>query len=588
MCVTEVRDQDRRTLAAELAKSRPEHVLSLLALDDRPNPGHQDITMGLARTVLLTQALNDAGIGAPLWIATRGAVSPGAGDLPNPLQASAWGLGAVLALDHPASWGGLVDLPESVDGDPAGWLAGILSGSVGEDQVAIRASGVFARRLVRSAAAGREEPGWQPRGTILITGGTGALGAQVANWVAASGAGHVVLVSRRGPHGCDSGELAARLAEAGAEVTVAACDVADRTSLAGLVARFPDLSAVVHTAGIVHGERPLADLTIPELAELASGKVTGARHLDELCGDLDAFVLFSSGAGVWGNAGQAGYGAANAVLDALAQRRRHRGFAATSIAWGAWGGGGMVDDATGTQLERRGVTMMAPEVAVTALRHAVGSGRASVVIADIDWERFVPLYTASRQRPLLNDLPEARLAPQAGPATGDLAGRLADLPPADRRQFVLGMVRAQSGAALGLAGPEGIRAGQAFRELGFDSVTAVDLRNRLNAVTGLRLPTTVVFDYPTPTALAEHIQGQLVPEDDSGPDSLLRELDRIEAALTGAVTAEDARGKVAARLRTLLARCEETPADAGEDGVSIEAASDDEMFELIDRELGLS
>ncbi|MEU8633566.1 type I polyketide synthase [Amycolatopsis sp. NPDC048633] len=574
----EVSTEDRSELAVLLAaEDTPAGVVSLLALDDEPHARHPVLTAGLAGNVLLTQALADAGIAAPLWFATRGAVSTGPGEpLHSSTQAMAWGLGGILGLDQPDRWGGLVDLPETVDATTAGRLAAVLTGHDGEDQVALRPSGVFARRLVRAAASPPVR--WRPHGTALVTGGTGALGGQVARWLAANGAEHLVLLSRQGGDAPGAADLTGELSALGAKVTVAACDVSDRDALRELLAELPPVNAVVHTAGAVDVERPITAVTLADFAELAEAKVRGARNLDELCGDLDAFVLFSSGAGVWGNAGQAGYAAANAFLDALAQQRHDRGVPATSIAWGAWAGGGMVDENVGAQLERRGVPMMRPELAVTAIQPSVDTGGPTTVVADIDWAKFTPLYTASRQRPLLRELPEAQ---QESPvdSDGELAKRLRAASENERERVVLDLVRAEAATVLGFPGRDAVRPTQTLKELGFDSLTALDLRNRLSAATGLKLPATLVFDYPTPAAVAQHVLEGLFTEDTADD-----ELDRIEAALA-ALPAE----LVTARLRKLLWKWDDTGDDPGDDdGLELDTATDDEMFAAIDRELGIS
>ncbi|WP_460440812.1 type I polyketide synthase [Amycolatopsis stemonae] len=577
--VLEVSTQDRADLAVELAaEAPPVGVVSLLALDDEPHAEHPVLTAGLAGNVLLTQALADAGIAAPLWFATRGAVSVDAGDpLGSPAQAMAWGLGGILGLDHPDRWGGLVDLPPVVDAVVAGRFAAVLTGHDGEDQVALRPSGVFARRLARAAASPPVR--WRPHGTALVTGGTGALGGQVARWLAANGAEHLVLVSRKGDDAPGAAELTGELSALGAKVTVAACDVSDRDALRALLAELPPVTAVVHTAGAVDVERPITAVTLADFADLAEAKVRGARNLDELCGDLDAFVLFSSGAGVWGNSGQAGYAAANAFLDALAQQRRDRGLPATSIAWGAWAGGGMVDETVGAQLERRGVPMMRPELAVTAIRPSVDAGGPASVVADIDWARFTPLYTASRPRPLLRELPEAQAQAEESPVDsgGELVRRLRTASASERDRVVLDLVRGEVATVLGFPGRDAVRPAQTLKELGFDSLTALDLRNRLGAATGLKLPATLVFDHPTPAAVAKHVLEGLFTEDNATD-----ELDRIEAELA-ALPAE----LVTARLRKLLWKWDDDRGDE-DDELELDTATDDEMFAAIDRELGIS
>jgi acyl transferase domain-containing protein len=572
------RDAYRDLLRDAVRGGRPAGVLSLLALGGEPDDA--PVPTGVLGTAALVQALGDLDIDAPLWCVTSGAVGTGHADpVTDPAQAMVWGLGAVLGLDLPGRWGGLVDLPAALDERTGAALRATLSGT--EDQVAVRAGGVFGRRMVRADPA--DHMSWQPRGTALVTGGTGALGAHVARWLATAGVDHLVLASRRGPRAPGAQALAAELTALGATVTVAECDVTDRAALAGLLADVPaehPLTVVVHAAGVVGTEAPLGGLDATGFADIAAVKVVGARHLDDLLADrdLDAFVLFSSGAGVWGNSGQAAYGAANAYLDATAHRRRARGLRATSVAWGAWAGGGMVDRAVADSLLRRGVPAMDPALAVGALAGAVTGGDATLVVADIDWPRFAPTYTAARARPLLADLPEVRAAlavSEPGPES-DLATRLAGLAPQERDRTLLDLVRTQAATVLGHRGAEAVRPTRAFKDLGFDSVTAVEVRNRLHKATGLRLPATVVFDYPTPAALAHYLAEQFTPA--APAESVDAVLDRLEAA---GVPSE----RTAARLRALLRRWDGTDPAPDDD---FDPATDDEMFDLIDKELGIS
>ncbi|MDQ1647676.1 MAG: hypothetical protein QOJ50_3860, partial [Cryptosporangiaceae bacterium] len=473
---------DRAALAGLLGGGH-RGVVSLLAFDRRPHATEPRLAAGVAAAVGLVQALGDAGVDAPLWLVT--------GDCGDPVHAQVWGLGRVAGLEHPGRYGGLVEVAGTA-GERA--FAAALAGP--EDQVSIRGDQLLARRLER-APLGSGEPGrrWSPRGTVLVTGGTGALGGHVARWLAAEGADHLVLASRRGPLAPGAAELAADLAELGSKTTIADCDVADRDALRRLLAEHP-VTAVVHAAGTA---RPalIADLTLGELAATLAAKLTGAVNLDELLpADLDAFVLFSSGAGVWGSGTQGAYAAANAALDALAQRRRARGLTATSIAWGLWAGPGMAGAGAADVLRRRGLVPMDPAAAIAAMRRAVEHGDAAVAVADIDWERFVTGYTAARPRPLIGDLPEVRALAQVGPpAPADLAGRLAGLSGGARREAVSALVRGEVAAVLGHAAAESVDPRTAFRDLGFDSLTAVQLRNRLGAATGRTLSSTLVFDH---------------------------------------------------------------------------------------------
>ncbi|MEU8082780.1 type I polyketide synthase [Micromonospora sp. NPDC049101] len=498
-------------------------VLSLLPLDDRPHPEHPATVRGLTGTLAMAQALGDVDIDAPFWCATRGAVSVGASDpLTAAAQATVWGLGRVVAEESPHRWGGLIDLPAVADSRAGARLAAVLAGLDDEDQVAIRRSGVYANRLIRADwGDGRPRRDWRPDGTVLVTGGTGALGGHVARWLAACGAPHLLLLSSRGPDAPGADDLRRELTELGARVTISACDVADRAALAAVLADVPaeyPLRAVVHTAAVLD-DGVLDALTPGQLDRVLRVKALGAVHLDELTRDLDltAFVLFSSFAGTFGVAGQGNYAPGNAFLDALARARRAGGRPATSIAWGHWSGGGIASGAAEAQLRRRGGSEIDPPTALRALGEVLDHDETVVALALIEWERIAAgaRELASRPRPFLRELTDVRrLLAGEGAATGPtpaaggtpLADRLAALPEAERDRAVLDLVRGQVAAVLGHGSPDAVHGGRPFRELGFDSLTSVELRNRLSTVTGLKLPATVVFDHPTPDALARHLR----------------------------------------------------------------------------------
>ncbi|WP_411292662.1 type I polyketide synthase, partial [Streptomyces sp. EAG2] len=448
---------------------------------------------------------------APLWVLTRGSVSVGRADrLTDPSGALLWGLGRVAALELPRAWAGLVDLPATLDRRAAARLLAVLTHASDEDQVAVRDSGVLARRLRRAPLAGPAEP-WRPKGTVLVTGGTGALGARVAHWLVDRGARDLVLTSRRGPDAPGAADLVAALAERGVHAEAVACDVADRDALAALLAARP-VTAVFHTAG-VNGTRPLATVTGEEFAEVLRAKVDGARNLHELLAtaDLDAFVLFSSIAGVWGSGGQPAYAAANAYLDALAEHRHGLGLPATSVAWGPWAESGMLVDADAEEaLRRRGLSALDPRRALAALGDAVDTGDTCVTVADVDWSRFGAAFTTGRPSPLLEEFVEAAGQETAdATATTAFATRLRALPPAERLRQLTGLVRAEAAAALGHRSAEDVPPRRAFADLGFDSLTSVELRDRVAAATGLRLPAGVAFDHPTADSLASRLAGLL-------------------------------------------------------------------------------
>ncbi|NGO72888.1 type I polyketide synthase, partial [Streptomyces boncukensis] len=351
------------------------------------------LASGWADTLAAVQALGE--VPAPLWVLTRGAVAVGRSDrLEHPDQATVWGLGRVAALELPQRWGGLIDLPTHLDTRAGTRLANILADG-SEDQVAIRGAGVYGRRLARALPAAVTGTGWQPTGTVLITGGTGALGTHTARWLAGRGAPHLVLTSRSGtaPDG-----LIEELTELGAQVTVAACDVTDRDALATVIDGVPEqwpLTGIVHAAGVDVPEG--LQQTGPEaMTRVVGPKTDGTVHLDELTRDLplDVFVVFSSIAATWGSGGQGAYAAGNAFLDAWVQHRHDRGLPGTSVAWGPWAGAGMAAQREAEQaLRRRGLSPMDPNLATQALAAAIDARERCVTVADVDWSAFTPTFT---------------------------------------------------------------------------------------------------------------------------------------------------------------------------------------------------
>ncbi|MFF9352766.1 SDR family NAD(P)-dependent oxidoreductase, partial [Streptomyces sp. NPDC014734] len=611
---------DREALAAAL-RAEPagddpafDGVLSLLALDERRHKAHVALPAGTAAQLALIQALGDAGIAAPLWCATSGAVSTGRSDrLESPQQALVWGLGRVAALEHLERWGGLVDLPGTMDERALDRLAEVLAGDGEEDQLAIRANGVLGPRLVRAGLA--ETPAvreWRPSGTTLVTGGTGALGAQVARWLARNGAEHLLLTSRRGPDAPGAAELREELTELGAEVTVTACDVADRDALSDMLATVPaehPLTAVVHAAAVTE-DGVIEGLTPEQVDRVLRLKVDATRHLHECTRDLDlsAFVLFSHFSAVFGAPGQGNQAPGNAYLHAFAEQRRADGLPATTLSWGPWGDGVTVGGALGDRMRRHGINEMAPEPAVTALRHALDRDETALTVIDMDWRRFTLAFTADRPRPLLHELPEARQvidemkaeaaeASASGPA---LAQQLAGLPETERERVLLELVRGAVAAVLGHTDAAAIEAGRAFKELGFDSLTAVELRNRLGAASGLRLPAALIFDHPTPAAVAAYLRAEVVPDEAATGAPVLEELDRLETALAGSAPDNITRARITMRLQSLLAKWNEGP-DAGpadqapaapaaatdtEVVEELRSSSDEELFAFINKGLG--
>ncbi|MFF7282322.1 type I polyketide synthase [Streptomyces griseorubiginosus] len=511
---------------ASLGGGRPAGVVSLLPLAEH-EPSPAVVSAGLAGTVLLVQALSDADVPAPVWTVTSGAVQAGPDDrVGAPERAQVWGLGQVAALETPQLWGGLVDLPEEPDDRSLSRLTALLVAPGGENQLAVRSSGVYARRLVPAAApAGVPDvPG--AAGTWLVTDGVTGPGGHVARLLAARGVTRLLLTTAPDT---DAGLIAAaeaELAASGAEVTVVACDVADRDALAEALSGVPGdapLTAVVHTAGLLE-DTPLESLTTPDLERLLRTKVLGARNLHELTAglDLSAFVLFSSVTATFGGGlGLSAHAAANAHLDALAAHRRSLGLPALAQAWGVWReeptdtADRALEESRRERLGRRGLPLLRPEPAAAAFERSLGHTSASIVLVDVDWGRFTRVFAGERTDPLVSEIPAVRRVRGESAAAGDGTGvraRLAGLPVGRRREVLLDLVRGEVAAVLGHTDPSAVAAQRDFLELGMDSVTTVALRNRLHAVTGLQLSARVILDRRSPEALARHLAGELAGE----------------------------------------------------------------------------
>ncbi|MFE9031851.1 SDR family NAD(P)-dependent oxidoreductase, partial [Streptomyces iakyrus] len=442
-----------------------------------------------------------------------------------------------------------------------------------------------------------------PDGTVLVTGGTGALGAQVArHLVTVHGVRRLLLTSRRGPDAPGAAELRAELTALGAAVTVTGCDVSRREEVARLLAVVPDahpLTAIVHAAGVT-ADGTLEALDADAVDRVLAPKVAAARHLDELTRplDLSRFVMFSSIAGTLGTAGQGNYAAANAGLDALAQRRRALGHPAVSLAWGYWGQeselSGHLGDADVARLSRSGILPLATDEGLALLDAAVAQGEAVVVPVRLSTRAEqgsdVPAIMSKVIRPVARRAASA----DAFAGTDGGQGRPEALPPAERAEALVKLVRTQAAVVLGHGSPNAVPRDAAFKTIGFDSLASVELRNRLNAATGLRLSATAVFDNPTPEALAALIDAELPGRaTESEPDAGSGSLAELEGRLTAGALDDEERSRLAQRLKSLLWQLEDTrpdssgPAAAGDEpGAELSTASDEEMFALIDRELG--
>ncbi|UGT45357.1 SDR family NAD(P)-dependent oxidoreductase [Nocardia yamanashiensis] len=516
---------------------------------------------------------------AALVIRTSGAVSIAGEDISNLAGAAVGG----LVRSAQAESAGRIILVDS-DSDVAGRLGGILAS--GEPQVAVRSGRVHSARLVRSAttvsattASGLGSV-FGPDETVLITGASGFLGGLFArHLVRTRGVRHLLLLSRRGESAPGAAELAAELRDAGAEIDFVACDVADRAALAEVLSGIPasrPLTGVFHTAGVLD-DGAITALTPERMDTVLRPKVDAALHLHELTAELPlkAFVLFSSVAGTLGSPGQGNYAAANACLDAVAAHRRASGRSGQSLIWGLWSGDGGMGEGLGDverqRMTRSGLLPLSAEQGLALFDAAGGIGTAAPVLARLDREG---LRGAGFATALLSGLVPARPV-SAAPAA--LHARLAETPESERLGVLVDLVRDQVATVLGHQNAKAIAADRAFNELGFDSITAIEFRNALKAATGLPLPATLVFDYPSPGVLAEYLAGEFTFENHPEAPAEASE-DEIRDALQ---TISLSRLREAGLLDALMQLVQERP---GETTAHIEttAPSADESIDELD------
>ncbi|WP_326668749.1 SDR family NAD(P)-dependent oxidoreductase [Streptomyces sp. NBC_01257] len=442
-----------------------------------------------------------------LLVVTQGAVALPDETLTHPAAAAVAGLVRAAQSENP----GRILLTDTDGGSDSVASAGVAAVvACGEPESAVRQGGVWAPRLTRVPQV-RDRADRSPFGgddaTVLVTGGTGTLGALVArHLVTVHGVRRLVLTGRRGADAPGAAELRAELAGLGAEVAVAACDLADREAARALVdAHAP--TAVVHCAGVLE-DATLGSLTAGRLSRVLRPKIDAAWNLHELTAhlDLSAFVLFSSVAGVLGNPGQANYAAGNAFLDALAVRRKALGLPGQSLAWGLWADGdGMASGLDGTDLRRMsrsGVEPLVPAHALALMDEAGQSDDALLLPVRLDLRT---LRAAEPPSAIMSGLVHRKTRATSSVPAGQSRSGLAALAPKERLRALLDLVRAQVASVLGHGSAADVEPDRAFTEIGFDSLTAMELRNQLASATGLRLPATLVFDHPNARAVAGHL-----------------------------------------------------------------------------------
>jgi len=524
---------------------------------------------------------------ARLAVLTTGAVAAAGDEVPDPAAAAIWGLVRSAQSEHPYRLL-LIDADGSAASERA--LAAALA-QVEEPQVALRGGTALVPRAVRLAAEPEAGFAIDPAKTVLVTGATGTVGSLAARHLAAvHGARHLLLISRSGEAAAGAGELRAELEELGAEVTIAACDASDSERLGALLASIPaerPLGAVLHAAGALD-DATIESLSAERLEPVFAPKVDAALALHELTreADLSAFVLFSSAAGTLGGPGQGNYAAANAFCDALAQVRRAEGLPATAIAWGYWETQSdltaKLSDVDVERLRRGGIAPLSDEQGLALLDRAVASARPAVLGIGLDAAGLRAMASAGTLPPLLGSL--IRVPKRRAQAGGSLAKKLAELPEAEREAHVLELVRAETASVLGHESAAEIAPSRAFQELGFDSLAALELRNRLGGMTGVRLEPTIVFDYPNPESLAAYLLGETSQDGEAGVDA---DLARLEQSLASVPEDDPGRAKLATHLRALAADLEGAGAkERFADPESLAQASDDELLEFIDAQVG--
>ncbi|NEY36400.1 SDR family NAD(P)-dependent oxidoreductase, partial [Streptomyces sp. PRKS01-65] len=596
-------------LAAELAavKVAAEQPLQGVAADG-PLPQRVRAHLAAALAVVRSWPADARSAGTRLVLVTRRAVAAGPGEEVDPAQAAVWGLVRSAQTEHPGVFQ-VVDLDE----DPGSVAALATAVRSREPQIAVRAGELHVPRLVRAVARGaRDEPRATPRtrtadrwrtSSLLVTGAGGIVGSALARHaVAAHDVGHVVLLSRRGERAAGTAALAAALRERGALVTVEACDAADRDRLAEMIGRVPrdfPLRGVIHAAGVAQ-DAVLHALTPEHLEKVLRAKCDAVAHLDELTRDLalEWFVTCSSAAGWWGTAGQANYAAANACVDALVQRRRAAGFPALSLAWGLWEErseiSGKLDDTDLLRLARTGIAPLPTSDALTAFDAALALDEPVLLPVRLDTRHLAAGTTVPLLAKYVRKQPDPPAAEQRKtvPADGGTLGdRLAAMTAQEREQSLRQLVREEAAAVLNHSRLAAVDLDRGFLDLGFTSLTALELRNRIGTTIGLALSPTLVFDHPTPAALAKHLTARLTPSSEDVVTSLNRDIGTIGERFA-ALDDETLRAQVKQRLQDLLRQwgsasgAEPVPGSSG-DG-DIESASADLMFDLIDSEFGTS
>ncbi|HEV7583255.1 MAG TPA: SDR family NAD(P)-dependent oxidoreductase [Mycobacterium sp.] len=518
-------------LRAAVADEPTLRILHVAALDSDTAPSARSLSRMQHRVLGGTRRLFRAAAAAelrrPIWLVTRGAQRVTDTDTVSPDQSCLWGFGRAASLEHPQVWGGLADLAEGTALDDGVWsrlinqvVAAPRDSAIREDQVALRDQAVYVPRLVRRGQPIATPLALRDDATYLVTGGLGSVGLEIAGYLAAHGARHLVLTGRRSPSDAAQRRIDALREQHGCEFRVVAADVADAHDVARLLAtvrdELPPLAGIVHAAGEI-GTTPLSTLDDAEVDRVFAGKVWGAWHLSEAAADLqlDFFLSTSSIASVWGGFGQTAYGAANAFLDGLAWRLRERGVSGISVNFGPWSAG-MADEESRARLAQRGVRTLSPAEALAGLADVLAAssaqGAAQGVVARIDWARFLPLYQQAGRRAFLAEL--EREVPDAAPVVTpsgktQLVERLTNAPVQQRKKLLTDYLRDAVAEVTHVDAAE-IREGSGFFDLGMDSLMAVELRRRIEEGVGKEIPATLAMDHPRLSDAVDYLLGDVL------------------------------------------------------------------------------
>jgi len=532
-------DADEEELEAALRAAAADeptlHILHVAALDSDTTPTTGSLSRMQHRVLGGTRRLFRAAVAAelrrPIWVVTRNAQRVTDSDAVSPDQSCLWGFGRAASLEHPQVWGGLADLAEGTADEWSRLIDRLAAAPRGpsarEDQVALREQAVYVPRLVRRLRQpSATPPALRADATYLVTGGLGALGLEIAGYLAAHGARHLVLTSRRSPGDAAQRRIDALREQHGCEVMAVAADVANVDDVARLLAtvraELPPLAGIVHAAGEI-GTTPLRILDDAEVDRVFAGKVWGAWHLSEATAglQLDFFLSISSIASVWGGFGQTAYGAANAFLDGLAWRLREQG--GISVNFGPWSAG-MADEEARARLAQRGVRTLSAVDALAGMADVMAAscapgelpGPAQGVVARIDWARFLPLYQQAGRRSFLAELERevpSRTTGVAAPATlsgkTQLVEQLTHAPVQRRRKILVDFLREAVAGVTRVDAAE-IREDAGFFDLGMDSLMAIELRQRIEQGVGKEIPATLAMDYPRLSDVADYLLGDVL------------------------------------------------------------------------------